>query len=207
MQAHRYFIVYKPVNMVSQFVSTHQVNLLHQLNFVFPEGTHAIGRLDQNSEGLLLLTTNKKITKLLFQGPVPHNRTYLVQVKNIVAPATVEKLASGIEISATNGQIFKTTPCKVKLIDTPKNLAAVEKPLHENVQSSWLEITLTEGRFHQVRKMVAAVHHKCIRLIRTSIEDIHIGSMQPGEVIEFNENDFFRLLKLNDKPIDHFSAK
>ncbi len=80
MQAHRYFIVYKPVNMVSQFVSTHQVNLLHQLNFVFPEGTHAIGRLDQNSEGLLLLTTNKKITKLLFQGPVPHNRTYLVQV-------------------------------------------------------------------------------------------------------------------------------
>jgi len=207
MQAHRYFIVYKPVNMVSQFVSTHQVNLLHQLNFVFPEGTHAIGRLDQNSEGLLLLTTNKKITKLLFQGPVPHNRTYLAQVKNSVSQTTIEKLASGIEISATNGQIFKTTPCKVKLIDTPKNLAAVEKPLHENVQSSWLEITLTEGRFHQVRKMVAAVHHKCIRLIRTSIEDIHIGSMQPGEVIEFNENDFFRLLKLNDKPIDHFSAK
>ena len=198
MQAHRYFIVYKPVNMVSQFVSTHQVNLLHQLNFVFPEGTHAIGRLDQNSEGLLLLTTNKKITKLLFQGPVPHNRTYLAQVKNSVSQTTIEKLASGIEISATNGQIFKTTPCKVKLIDTPKNLAAVEKPLHENVQSSWLEITLTEGRFHQVRKMVAAVHHKCIRLIRTSIEDIHIGSMQAGEVIEFNENDFFRLLKLDD---------
>ncbi len=207
MQAHRYFIVYKPVNMVSQFVSTHQVNLLHQLNFVFPEGTHAIGRLDQNSEGLLLLTTNKKITKLLFQGPVPHNRTYLAQVKNSVSQTTIEKLASGIEISATNGQIFKTTPCKVKLIDTPKNLAAVEKPLHENVQSSWLEITLTEGRFHQVRKMVAAVHHKCIRLVRTSIEEITISSMQPGEVIEFNANDFFRLLKLNDKPIDHFSAK
>jgi 23S rRNA pseudouridine2457 synthase len=172
--------------MVSQFVSTHQVNLLHQLNFVFPEGTHAIGRLDQNSEGL-------------FQGPVPHNRTYLVQVKNVVSPDTINKLASGIEISATDGQIFKTTPCKVKLLDTPKNLAAVEKPLHKNAENSWLEIILTEGRFHQVRKMVAAVHHKCIRLIRTSIEDIHIGSMQPGEVIEFNENDFFRLLKLNDQ--------
>ena len=197
MQAHRYFIVYKPVNMVSQFVSTHEVNLLYQLDFVFPEGTHAIGRLDQNSEGLLLLTTNKKITKLLFQGPVPHNRTYLVQVKNLVSAGTVEKLASGIEISATDGQIFKTTPCIVKHIDTPINLAAVEKPLHENVQSSWLEIILTEGRFHQVRKMVAAVHHKCIRLIRTSIEDISIGSMQPGEVIELKENDFFRLLKLN----------
>jgi 23S rRNA pseudouridine2457 synthase len=183
--------------MVSQFVSTHEVNLLHQLDFVFPEGTHAIGRLDQNSEGLLLLTTNKKITKLLFQGPVPHNRTYLVQVKNIVAPATVEKLARGIEISATHGQIFKTTACLVKKIESPLNLAEVEKPLHKNAENSWLEITLTEGRFHQVRKMVAAVNHKCIRLIRTSIEDIHIGLMQPGEVIEFNENDFFKLLKLN----------
>jgi 23S rRNA pseudouridine2457 synthase len=183
--------------MVSQFVSTHQVNLLHQLNFSFPAGTHAIGRLDQNSEGLLLLTTNKKITKLLFQGPVPHNRTYLVQVKNLVSPDTINKLASGIEISATDGKTFKTTPCKVKLLDTPKNLAAVEKPLHKNAENSWLEIILTEGRFHQVRKMVAAVHHKCIRLIRTSIEDIQIGSMQPGEVIELNENDFFRLLKLD----------
>ena len=197
MQAHRYFIVYKPVNMVSQFVSTHEVNLLHQLDFTFPEGTHAIGRLDQNSEGLLLLTTNKRITKLLFQGPVPHNRTYLVQVKNTVTPATIEKLAEGIEISATNGQSYKTTPCLVKKIESPLNLAEVEKPLHKNAENSWLEITLTEGRFHQVRKMVAAVHHKCIRLIRTSIEDIHIGTMQPGEVIEFNENDFFRLLKLN----------
>jgi 23S rRNA pseudouridine2457 synthase len=114
-----------------------------------------------------------------------------------VSPDTIDKLASGIEISATDGQIFKTTPCKVKLLDTPKNLAAVEKPLHKNAENSWLEIILTEGRFHQVRKMVAALHHKCIRLIRTSIEDIHIGSMQPGEVIEFNENDFFRLLKLD----------
>jgi 23S rRNA pseudouridine2457 synthase len=197
MQAHRYFIVYKPVNMVSQFVSTHQVNLLHQLNFVFPEGTHSIGRLDQNSEGLLLLTTNKKITKLLFQGPVPHNRTYLVQVKNLVSPDTINKLAEGIDISATDGKFFKTTPCLVTLMKSSPNLPAVEKPLHKNAENSWLEITLTEGRFHQVRKMVAAVHHKCIRLIRTSIEDITIGSMQPGEVIEFNENDFFRLLKLN----------
>jgi len=197
MQAHRYFIVYKPVNMVSQFVSTHQVNLLHQLDFSFPEGTHAIGRLDQNSEGLLLLTTNKKITKLLFQGPVPHNRTYLVQVKNLVSLDTIAKLASGIEISAVDGKTFKTTPCKVSLLEEPLHLSPVEKPLHKNVQSSWLEITLTEGRFHQVRKMVAAVNHKCIRLIRTSIEDITIGSMKPGEVIELNENDFFKLLKLD----------
>ena len=68
MPAHinRYFILYKPYNMVSQFISTHQVGLLTDIDFIFPEGTHAIGRLDKDSEGLLLLTTNKKITRLLF---------------------------------------------------------------------------------------------------------------------------------------------
>ena len=91
MNAHRYFLLNKPMNMVSQFVSTHQVNLLSNINFDFPEGTHAIGRLDQMSEGLLLLTTNKKVTKLLFQGARPHIRTYLVQVKNKVEAATIEK--------------------------------------------------------------------------------------------------------------------
>ena len=81
MNTERYFIIYKPVNMVSQFISSHEVRLLGDLGFDFPEGTHAIGRLDQHSEGLLLLTTNKKITKQLFQGEKPHTRTYLVQVK------------------------------------------------------------------------------------------------------------------------------
>ncbi len=196
MQPHRYFVVYKPINMVSQFVSTHQVNLLHQLNFIFPEGTHAIGRLDQNSEGLLLLTTNKKITKLLFQGAIPHTRNYLVQVKNKVAPETVKKLAAGIDISAPNGLVFTTTPCLVKLLEQPFGLAAVENPLHPNVQTSWLQVSLTEGRYHQVRKMVAAVNHKCMRLIRTSIENIELGNMQPGDVIEFEEEKFFHMLKL-----------
>ncbi len=199
MQPLRYFIVYKPVNMVSQFVSTHQVNLLHQLDFAFPEGTHAIGRLDQNSEGLLLLTTNKKITKLLFQGVVPHQRTYLVQVKNKVEPAIVEKLANGIDISAPNGSLFKTTPCLVKWVNPPVGLSAVDKPLHPKVQTTWLEITLTEGRYHQVRKMVAAVNHKCIRLIRTSIENIKIDRMQPGDVLEMEEEKFYQLLNLHAK--------
>ena len=185
--------------MVSQFVSSHDVRLLGDLNFNFPEGTHAIGRLDQNSEGLLLLTTNKKITKLLFQGPVPHKRTYLVQVKNEMTTETAMQLASGIEISAKTGTSFKTTPCEVEIVEKPMGLYAFGKLLHENVKTTWVAISLTEGKFHQVRKMVASVHHKCIRLIRIAIEDIQLGNMQPGEVIEITEDEFFNKLHLNQE--------
>src|SRR4051812_4362465 len=101
--AHRYFALYKPFDMVSQFVSTHKVNLLGDIDFDFPEHTHAIGRLDNHSEGLLLLTTNKKVTKLLFQGEVPHERTYLVKVKNVVSDETLRKLNNGVSIRIEGG--------------------------------------------------------------------------------------------------------
>ena len=74
----RYFIINKPYNMVSQFISSHNVPLLGSLNFSFPEGTHAIGRLDSTSEGLLILTTDKTVTRKLFLAQQPHSRSYLV---------------------------------------------------------------------------------------------------------------------------------
>jgi 23S rRNA pseudouridine2457 synthase len=196
MNGHRYFILHKPINMVSQFVSSHKVRLLGDLDFNFPAGTHAIGRLDQNSEGLLLLTTNKKVTKLLFQGAVPHKRTYWVQVKNQVRADTIEKLAAGIAISAPNGSMYTTAPCEVLLISDPNLKLDPAYALHENVITSWLSITLMEGKFHQVRKMVAAVHHKCLRLIRASIEAIDIEGLASGEVIELEEQLFFDKLRL-----------
>jgi len=204
MTAHRYFVVHKPVNMVSQFISSHDVNLLSGLDFDFPEGTHAIGRLDNHSEGLLLLTTNKKITKLLFQGSKPHTRTYLVQVKNKMTPATAAAIAGGIQISAPNGSQYLTSPCSVSIIEDPAlyqhlfdaSLLKPVVPVHQNVITSWVLISLTEGKFHQVRKMVAAVHHRCIRLIRVAIEAIYLGDLTAGQVRELEEADFFKLLDL-----------
>jgi len=182
--------------MVSQFVSPHTVRLLGDLNYSFPEGIHAIGRLDNHSEGLLLLTTNPRITKLLFEGTKPHARTYLVQVKNCVTDETIQKLSAGIEIKIKTGAIYRTTACKVSLVKRPTHL---DTPAHEipaHLPNSWLTIELTEGKYHQVRKMVAAVGHKCRRLIRISIEDLHLNHMQPGEVMEINEKDFFEKLHL-----------
>lgn len=199
MNPHRYFLLNKPINMVSQFVSSHEVRLLSDLNFDFPPGTHAIGRLDQNSEGLLLLTTNKKITRLLFQSSIPHLRTYLVQVKNLVTPSSLAKLAGGVEISGPNGTVFKTAICNVQLTQKPTFIQDALMPLHPKVVHSWMLISLNEGRFHQVRKMVAAVNHKCLRLIRVAIESIHIDHIKPGEVVEVDEKYFFSKLRLEKK--------
>ncbi len=204
MTAHRYFVVHKPINMVSQFISSHDVNLLGSLDFEFPEDTHAIGRLDNHSEGLLLLTTNKKITKLLFQGPKTHTRTYLVQVKNKITPDTAAALANGIQISATGGAAYLTSPCSVSIVEDPApyqhlfdaSLLTPAIPVHQNVVTSWVLITLTEGKFHQVRKMVAAVHHRCVRLIRVAIEAIYLGDLPEGQVRELEEAEFFKLLDL-----------
>jgi 23S rRNA pseudouridine2457 synthase len=198
MHPYRYFILNKPYNIVSQFVSTHEVGLLGDLDFKFPEGTHAIGRLDNHSEGLLLLTTDKKITRLLFQGSEPHSRTYLVQVKNHVSQESLQLLKTGITIRIKGGEDYITPACNVSIEPTPLKLYSSGYELREDVAHTWLRITLTEGKYHQVRKMVAAIHHRCKRLIRISIEDIHLGDMRPGEVIEIMQEDFYKKLKLTN---------
>ncbi len=193
---HRYFILNKPYNMVSQFVSTHEVGLLGDINFTFPEGTHAIGRLDNLSEGLLILTTNKKITRLLFQGKQPHKRTYLVLVKHKVSDENLVRLRTGVSIRVRGGEQYISTPCEVEIVTEPEISFSSPYVMTNYIDYTWLRITLTEGKFHQVRKMVAAIRHRCQRLIRVSIEDLSLGDLQPGCVKEIPEQDFFALLKL-----------
>lgn len=193
---HRYFVLHKPCNMVSQFKSSHDVVLLSDLNFAFPEGTHAIGRLDNHSEGLLLLTTNKTITRKLFQGEISHKRKYLVLVRHTVTEETLAKLKTGVAFQIKGGGYYTSLPCEVSIVSNPSEYIQVPKDKFAYEESTWLMMTLTEGKYHQVRKMVNAVGHKCKRLIRVAIEDITLGTLQPGEVKELNEDEFFSLLKL-----------
>jgi 23S rRNA pseudouridine2457 synthase len=185
--ANRYFILNKPYNMVSQFVSPDRVRLLGAIDFQFPEGIHAIGRLDNHSEGLLILTTNKRVTKLLFESKTPHKRTYLLKVRHPMSEETVQKLRDGVEIVITDGVLWTTTPCEVELVEKPADLFSHPKEKKDYVVHTWLTITLTEGKFHQVRKMMEAVKHRCIRLIRISIEDLELCDLQPGCVREYEE--------------------
>ena len=191
---YRYFILHKPYGMESQFISPHPGPLLGDLPFSFPAGTHAIGRLDKYSEGLLLLTTDKKITSLLFESPLPHKRTYLVQVKHLVNNESLEQLRSGVPIRISNAMYYTTPPCAVHIVQ-PSQFPS-PRPIPPYVETTWLSITITEGKFRQVRKMVAAIHHRCMRLIRTSIEDMELGNLQSGELKEIDRSTFFSQLKL-----------
>lgn len=195
-----YFIIYKPFKMVSQFVSPDNVKLLGDLDYEFPEGTHAIGRLDNNSEGLLILTTNKRVTKLLFESDTPHKRTYLIQVEKMVSPETLQRLRTGISIKTKGkgGTLHMTSPCEVDIVDKPANLHKRDHEFRDDLPQTWLSMSLTEGKFHQVRKMVAEVYHPCKRLIRVSIEDLELGDLPPGGVKEIGEEEFFTKLRIEN---------
>ncbi len=183
--------------MLSQFADDkHGGRTLAALEFNFPEGIHAIGRLDNESEGLLILTTDKRITKLLFNSGKTHERTYLVKVQRKVTEETLEKLRTGVKIRIRGGDYWTTSPCEVALTNEPTNLPDIAERLMFEGETSWLKITLKEGKYRQVRKMVLAVGHKCKRLIRISIDNLELGNLPSGGVLELTETEFFESLEL-----------
>ncbi|HEX7415323.1 MAG TPA: pseudouridine synthase [Bacteroidia bacterium] len=190
-----YFIIYKPYKMLSQFVRMPKKKGLADLNYTFPKGTNALGRLDENSEGLLILSNNKQLTNLLLKPENLHKRVYWVQVHGIVATETLQQLESGISIRMHKEDYF-TKPCEAKVINAPNNLAQRGHPVSEDKITTWIELILTEGKFHQVRKMTAAVGHQTMRLIRVAIEDVLLLDMKPGEVRELKQEELYGKLKI-----------
>jgi 23S rRNA pseudouridine2457 synthase len=194
----RYFIIYKPYKMISQFVSPYEQSKLCDLDFVFPPGTNAVGRLDDESEGLLILTNDKTLTKKLFDPEKKHKRNYIVQVEKMMGEEALKQLNEGIDILIKGqNRIYKTQACSVKIIDKPHFLPKRPESLREDLPQTWLEFILTEGKNRQIRKMCKAVRHKCKRLVRTKIEDLEIGNLQPGDVKEIEKEELFKLLKFN----------
>lgn len=183
--------------MVSQFVSPHKVGLLGDLDFDFPEGTHAVGRLDADSEGLLILTTDKRVTRLLFLAEKPHLRTYLVMVQNEMTEETFQLIKTGIPIKIKEGETYIATPVAIERVREPELLYPFATDHRNAYPNTWLLITLAEGKFRQVRKMVLAARHRCQRLIRLSISDLLLNDIKPGEVKEFDAATFSKLLGIS----------
>ncbi len=190
-----YYIIYKPYKIISQFTSSHKKKCLDSLNFIFPKDVYPLGRLDENSEGLLILTNDKSLNFKLLNPEFEHKRIYLVQLQGIVTPEALKQIEAGVTIALDAGE-YNTKPCKVKQVREPENLPARAHPVSENLPTSWIELTLTEGKYHQVRKMTAGVGFPCIRLIRIAIEDIRLESMQPGDVRELKRDAVYKKLRI-----------
>ena len=186
LKKNKHFIINKPYGYLSQFVNnqTKRKNkrLLGEL-YDFPEGTMAIGRLDEDSEGLLLLTTDGKISEVIRSKKV--EKEYYVLVDGKITHEAVEKLKSGIEIGI-NGKKYVTKPCKAFILNDIPDLPDRSKKVRDERHgpTRWVSITLTEGKFRQVRKMTAAVGFPTLRLVRVRIDDIHLNTMKFGDVIE-----------------------
>lgn len=192
----RYFVIYKPYKMVSQFVSPHKLRLLCDLDYQFPEGTNAVGRLDNDSEGLLILTNDKSLTAKLMHPDRKRSKRYVVQVEKIVQEEALNKLRTGITILVKGKGEYFTKECEVNIIDKPDYLPERAHPYRENLPQSWLEFILKEGKNRQIRKMCSGVRHDCKRLVRTHIENLDIIGMSAGEVREVERGELFSKLNL-----------
>ncbi|ALJ00510.1 pseudouridine synthase [Rufibacter tibetensis] len=184
---HRHFILHKPFGYLSQFIGNPKNKKLLGDLYDFPAGTMAIGRLDQDSEGLLLLTTNGKMSEYVRGRKV--EKEYYAQVDGIITPEAIVQLQKGgIEISHEKQPYF-TLPCVATRLDpapdSPERSRRVRDDRHG--PTSWISITLTEGKNRQVRKMTAAVGFPTLRLIRVRIGSIILGNLAPGQVQEVEE--------------------
>jgi len=185
---HRHFIVNKPYGYLSQFVYElkRKKKLLGAL-YDFPPGTMAIGRLDEDSEGLLLLTTDGKMSELIRSKKV--EKEYYVQLDGIITPEAIIQLQSGVEIGF-DGQKYMTRPCKASIPERIPQFGERSKKIRDERHgpTSWASITVTEGKFRQVRKMTAAVGFPTLRLVRVRIGNIHLDDLRIGEVREIAES-------------------
>ena len=182
-QNHQHFKIFKPYGFLSQFLpeSRKKKHLLGEL-FNFPDKTMAIGRLDHDSEGLLLLTTDGMMSYKVRSKGI--EKEYYVQVDGAITTEAMLLLQNGVEISV-NGAKYLTLPCKASKLDDEPQLPTrgrkIRDPRHG--PTSWISITLCEGKNRQIRKMTAAVGFATLRLVRVRIGDIHIDSMIASDVV------------------------
>ncbi len=189
MTAHHHFILHKPHGYLSQLVNNQNrrknKKLLGEL-YDFPNGTMAIGRLDETSEGLLLLTTNGKVSEHIRSKKV--EKEYYAQVDGLITDKAIVQLQKGVEIGF-EGKKYMTKPCKAYLLESVSEIPMANRHVRDERHgpTSWVSITLTEGKFRQVRKMTAAVGFPTLRLVRVRIGDIqlNIESGKVEEVVSF----------------------
>jgi len=194
MSNKKYFLIYKPYGYLSQFTREHPSHRVLGDLYDFPADVYPVGRLDKDSEGLLLLTNDKTLNHKLLDPKFRHRRTYWVQVEGEASKEALTQLREGVTIRI-NKKDYTTLPAEVALLHSPE-LPDRAPPIRyrKNVPDSWLSLTLVEGKNRQVRRICAAVGFPVLRLVRARIEGLKLGNMSIGEVKEVKQEGIYRLL-------------
>ena len=181
--------------MLSQFSREGDKQTLADLDFDFPGDVYPVGRLDADSEGLLLLTNDKQLNHRLLNPKFRHNRTYYVQVDGALTDEACQRLSAGVTI-AVDGKLYHTLPANARILLPEPDLPARTPPIRyrASIPTSWLSISLHEGKNRQVRKMTAAVGFPTLRLVRWAIERLTASTMTPGQVRELSRAEVMREL-------------
>ena len=187
-----YILLNKPYGVLCQFTGAVGSQTLADFGH-FPNDVYPVGRLDADTEGLLLLTNDGNLKHFLLEPRYHHPRTYLVQVEREPTINALERLRRGVIIEHR-----KTLPADVELVQTEPDLPQRSKPIRfrKSVSSAWLRITLYEGRNRQIRKMTASVGHPTLRLFRVAIGPLTVAGLQPGEKRDLSLTEIERLRRL-----------
>ncbi|MGD1701183.1 pseudouridine synthase [Dapis sp. BLCC M229] len=192
---YRYILFNKPYNVLSQFTENRDSNHRHHTlkKYISVDSVYPVGRLDQDSEGLLLLTNHGQLQHRLTDPKFAHPRTYWVQVERIPDTTALKQLQEGVTIKN-----YQTRPAKVKLLSVEPSLPPRNPPIRfrKTVPTAWLEITLTEGRNRQVRRMTAAVGFPTLRLVRIAIAHLRLEELKPGEWRHLNSTEIESLKQI-----------
>lgn len=193
MRSLYYFIIYKPYQVLSQFTAEGDKQTLKDF-FDVPKDVYPVGRLDYDSEGLLILTNDTKLNHRLLNPVFAHEREYWVQVDGAVTADAIAQLQKGVTINIDN-KPFATKPAKAKMlehIDVPERNPPIR--IRKEIPAPWISLILTEGKNRQVRRMTAKVGFPTLRLIRYRIEKLELGNMQPGDMISLPAKTIYKKL-------------
>lgn len=175
----RYIIFNKPYDVLSQFTPEHGARSLAE--FGLPKDVYPAGRLDKDSEGLLLLTDDGPLIEKLLNPKNEKPKTYWVLVERVPTEEELQKMRDGLMI-----EDYKTRPCQVKILDPQPDVPPRDPPVRvrKTVQDVWIEVRIVEGKNRQVRKMTAAIGHPTLRLIRIKMANLDLSGLSPGEWME-----------------------
>lgn len=181
---------HKPYGVISQFTPDGSPNRT-LAEFGFPKGVYPIGRLDADSEGLLLLSDEAELNQRLLHPKQAHEREYWVQVERIPSPKSLQNLAKGVVLQGR-----KTLPCRARILEPQPEMPPREPAIRvrKTVPDCWLGLELIEGKNRQVRRMTAAVGHPTLRLVRVRIGRFELAALEPGKWKELSPEERQRVL-------------